>query len=96
MAAKPSARIERIPPPPPSTAHAPDDMEKARELARRYMPDAVSLLASVAFAPDSEAYAAHQDAGDHRLSATETRRASGCLHAVLATRFPRSIRRMYR
>jgi len=54
MAAKPSARIERIPPP-PSTAHAPDDMEKARELARRYMPDAVSLLASVAFAPDSEA-----------------------------------------
>jgi len=30
-------------------------MEKARELARRYMPDAVSLLASVAFAPDSEA-----------------------------------------
>jgi hypothetical protein len=30
-------------------------MEEAREMARRYMPNAVSFLASVAFAPDSEA-----------------------------------------
>jgi hypothetical protein len=30
-------------------------MEVAREMARRYLPDAVSFLAGLAFAPDSEA-----------------------------------------
>jgi hypothetical protein len=30
-------------------------MELAREEARRYLPDAVRLLAGIAFAPDSEA-----------------------------------------
>jgi hypothetical protein len=54
MAAKPSARAVRAPPP-PSTAHAGDGMEVARELARRYLPDAVVFLAGLAFAPDSEA-----------------------------------------
>ncbi|HKD25743.1 MAG TPA: hypothetical protein VKC66_07475 [Xanthobacteraceae bacterium] len=41
--------------PPPSAAHAPDGMESARELARRYLPDTVRLLAGIALAPDSEA-----------------------------------------
>jgi len=30
-------------------------MESARELARRYLPDTVRLLAGIALAPDSEA-----------------------------------------
>jgi hypothetical protein len=30
-------------------------MEVAREMARRYLPDAVQFLAGLAFAPDSEA-----------------------------------------
>jgi hypothetical protein len=30
-------------------------MENTRAMARRYLPDAVRLLAGVAFAPDSEA-----------------------------------------
>jgi hypothetical protein len=30
-------------------------MELARELARRYLPDTVRLLAGIAFAPDTEA-----------------------------------------
>jgi hypothetical protein len=30
-------------------------MESTRALARRYLPDAVRLLAGIAFAPDSEA-----------------------------------------
>jgi hypothetical protein len=30
-------------------------MERTRALARRYLPDAVRLLAAIAFAPDSEA-----------------------------------------
>ena len=37
-------------------------MESTRALARRYLPDAVRLLAGIAFASDSEAASAHQDA----------------------------------
>ena len=54
MATKTSVRPVRAPPP-PSAAHASDGMEVAREMARRYMPDAVQFLAGLAFAPDSEA-----------------------------------------
>ena len=32
-----------------------EGMENTRAMARRYLPDAVRLLAGVAFAPDSEA-----------------------------------------
>jgi hypothetical protein len=59
MAKHPSERPsypERVPRvPSPSTANAGDGMELAREEARRYLPDAVRLLAGIAFAPDSEA-----------------------------------------
>jgi hypothetical protein len=41
--------------PAPSEAHAGDGMELARELARRYLPDTVRLLAGIALAPDTEA-----------------------------------------
>jgi hypothetical protein len=34
--------------PPPAAARARDGMEESREMARRYMPNAVSFLASVA------------------------------------------------
>jgi hypothetical protein len=54
--AKSSKEPERAPRvPPPSTAYAADGMDGARELARRYLPDAVRLLAGIALAPDSEA-----------------------------------------
>jgi hypothetical protein len=47
---------QRIPlPPAPSSIAAPEGMERARALARRYLFDAVRLLAGIAFAPDSEA-----------------------------------------
>jgi hypothetical protein len=50
------SRTERIPRvPPPSAASARDGAELAREEARRYLPDAVRLLAGIALAPDSEA-----------------------------------------
>jgi len=39
----------------PSSISAPEGMEPARALARRYLNDAVRLLAGIAFAPDSEA-----------------------------------------
>ena len=39
----------------PSAAHAPDGVKSARELARRYLPDTVRLLAGIALRPDSEA-----------------------------------------
>ena len=41
--------------PAPSSASAPDGVERARVRARRYLPDAVDFLAAIAFAPDSEA-----------------------------------------
>jgi hypothetical protein len=47
---------ERVPvAPQPSAKSAPEGMENTRTLARRYLPDAVRLLAGIAFAPDSEA-----------------------------------------
>jgi hypothetical protein len=51
-----SSHPERLPrAPAPSAAHAGDGMELARELARRYLPDTVRLLAGIALAPDTEA-----------------------------------------
>ncbi len=47
---------QRVPSAPaPSSTSAPEGMERARALARRYLPDAARLLAGIAFAPDSEA-----------------------------------------
>ena len=47
---------ERVPAAPlPSAKSAPEGMENTRALARRDLPDAVRLLAGIAFAPDSEA-----------------------------------------
>ena len=49
-------RPQRVPATPePSSASAPEGMERARALARRYLPDAVHLLAGMAFGSDSEA-----------------------------------------
>ena len=56
MARKPFDHPRRLPEAPsPSAASSPDGMECARALARRYLPDAVRLLAGIAFAPNSEA-----------------------------------------
>ena len=41
--------------PPPSAASPADGMKDTRAMARRYLPDAIRLLAGVAFGPDSEA-----------------------------------------
>lgn len=41
--------------PSPSSDSPSDGMTEARSLAKRYMSDAVRLLAGIAFAPDSEA-----------------------------------------
>jgi hypothetical protein len=41
--------------PPPSAQTPTVGVEEARALAKRYMTDAVRLLAGIAFAPDSEA-----------------------------------------
>jgi len=41
--------------PTPPAASASDGIAETRELARRYLPDAVRLLAGIAFSPDSEA-----------------------------------------
>ena len=41
--------------PTPSAANASDGLSETRALARRYLPDAVRLLAGIAFSPDSEA-----------------------------------------
>jgi hypothetical protein len=41
--------------PTPSSDSPSDGMAEARSLAKRYMSDAVRLLAGIAFAPDSEA-----------------------------------------
>jgi hypothetical protein len=47
---------QRVPSAPaPSSTSASEGMERARALARRYLPDAARLLAGNAFAPDSEA-----------------------------------------
>ena len=47
---------QRVPSAPaPSSTSASEGMERARALARRYLPDAARLLAGIAFAPDSEA-----------------------------------------
>ena len=47
---------EHVPTAPlPSAASPAEGMENTRAMARRYLPDAVRLLAGVAFAPDSEA-----------------------------------------
>ena len=53
---RPSNPREPVPAAPsPSAASAPEGMERARGLARRYLPNGVLLWAGVAFAPDSEA-----------------------------------------
>lgn len=50
------SRPQRLPAAPlPSATSAPDGMERARAMARRYLPDAVHLLAGIALSPDSEA-----------------------------------------
>ena len=41
--------------PSPSATSAPEGMERARALARRYLPDLVRLHAGIALSPDSEA-----------------------------------------
>ena len=47
---------EHVPTAPlPSAASPAEGMENTRAMARRYLPDAIRLLAGVAFAPDSEA-----------------------------------------
>jgi|SRR6516165_10542342 len=49
-------RSQRAPSAPePSSTSAPEGMEHARALGRRYLVDAVRLLAGIALAPDSEA-----------------------------------------
>ena len=51
-----STHPEHVPSAPaPSAASAVDGMESTRALARCYLPDAVRLLAGIAFASDSEA-----------------------------------------
>ena len=49
-------RPQRLPEAPsPSATSAPEGMERARALARRYLPQLVRLHAGIALAPDSEA-----------------------------------------
>ena len=59
MAPKPPERPSHVPVAPkvpvPSSASAPDGVERARVKARRYLPDAVDFLAAIAFVQDSEA-----------------------------------------
>ena len=51
-----AARPPRVPlAPAPSSTSAPEGMERARALARRYLPDLVILHAGIALAADSEA-----------------------------------------
>jgi hypothetical protein len=53
MPQRPSEPIPAAPA--PSAASAAEGMERARDMARKYLPDVVRLHAGVAFAPDSEA-----------------------------------------
>jgi hypothetical protein len=47
---------QRVPlAPEPSSTSAPEGMERARALARRYLPQLVRLHAGIALSPDSEA-----------------------------------------
>ena len=59
MAQRPSerpTRPQRVPmAPAPASASASECLERARALARRYLPDLVLLHAGIALAPDSEA-----------------------------------------
>ena len=55
MAKQPLETDLRPTTPSPSADSPSDGMTEARSLAKRYMTDAVRLLAGVAFAPDSEA-----------------------------------------
>ena len=62
MATKPPERPSRgehvpaVPAAPvPSSASAPDGVERGRAKARRYLPDVVDLLAAIALSPQSEA-----------------------------------------
>ena len=56
MAKKPFDTQQRLPEAPsPSATSAPDGMERARALARRYLPQLVRLHAGIALSPDSEA-----------------------------------------
>jgi hypothetical protein len=64
-------------PPPPSTSTARDGADIARALARQYLPNAVRLLAGIAFAPDSEA-AAHTK----MLAAKEIAVIAGVIHLL--------------
>src|SRR5215471_1060827 len=54
--ARPPDRPSRVPTAPePSSTSAAEGMERAREMARRYLPDLVRLHAGIALGPDSEA-----------------------------------------
>jgi hypothetical protein len=64
-------------PPPPSTSTARDGADIARAMARQYLPNAVRLLAGIAFAPDSEA-AAHTK----MLAAKEIAVIAGVIHLL--------------
>jgi hypothetical protein len=53
---RPSLEKPKVPTAPePASASAPEGMERARALARRYLPNTVHLLAGIALGPDSEA-----------------------------------------
>lgn len=53
---RPSLEKPKVPTAPePSATSAPEGMEQARVLARRYLPNTVRLLAGIALGPDSEA-----------------------------------------
>lgn len=47
-------RVELPVPPEPTAASASDGLTAARERARRYLPDLVELMASIALAPEAE------------------------------------------
>jgi hypothetical protein len=52
----PSDNAEPVPvAPPPSAKSAPDGIESTRATARRYLPNALQLFASIAFSTDAEA-----------------------------------------
>jgi hypothetical protein len=55
MAKQPRETDLRVTAPSPSADSPSDGTTEARTLAKRYMVDAVQLLAGVAFSPDSEA-----------------------------------------